>query len=163
MGHALANELGRSCMDQQIQHIPRLQDLKIKQKSQDYCLVCDFDDLLNTPYATTLEKVRTSTGPMKFILLSAHEQKFVESFLSFAADDAIIDRTLSWKPPPIKLTKRQIQILRLSAAGNNNRKIAEILNLSENTIKVHAWRLYKQIGAKNRLDAIAKARAQGYL
>jgi DNA-binding CsgD family transcriptional regulator len=55
----------------------------------------------------------------------------------------------------IKLTKRQVQILDLLQQGLTNVQLAEVIGISEQTIKVHVWRLFKRINVKNRGSAVA--------
>lgn len=55
----------------------------------------------------------------------------------------------------IKLSKRQIQILDLLKAGFSNFDIAMALEISEHTVKVHMWRLFRRINVKNRGTAVA--------
>ena len=52
------------------------------------------------------------------------------------------------------LTKREIQILRLTATGATNSVIADNLNVSMHTVKTHMYNLFKKIGATNRVQAI---------
>ncbi len=65
-------------------------------------------------------------------------------------------------PTPMeKLSKRQKQLLVLLNKGMSNRDIAESLQISEHTVKVHLWRLFRRINVKSRLQASHMARAQG--
>jgi DNA-binding NarL/FixJ family response regulator len=57
-----------------------------------------------------------------------------------------------------QLTGRQREILAFVAEGFSNREIAEKLDLSENTVKVHVHAVLKMLGAKNRTQAAAEAR-----
>ena len=61
------------------------------------------------------------------------------------------------------LTRREIEVLALVADGHSNAEIAESLGISEVTVKGHLWRIYRRIGAKNRADAVTRARAGGLL
>jgi LuxR family maltose regulon positive regulatory protein len=55
------------------------------------------------------------------------------------------------------LTARQIEILRLIAAGMRNQEIAEQLYLSLPTVKRHIANIYGKLGADHRTEAVAKA------
>jgi len=55
------------------------------------------------------------------------------------------------------LTEREVEILRLIAAGRSNPEIAELLYLSLNTVKWHAKNLYGKLGVSNRVAAITRA------
>lgn len=52
------------------------------------------------------------------------------------------------------LTQREDEILRLIAAGNDNRDIAASLKIEEKTVKNHINNIYSKIGVKNRREAI---------
>lgn len=62
-----------------------------------------------------------------------------------------------------KLSKRQKQLLILLDKGMSNRDIAEMLQISEHTVKVHLWRLFKRLDVKSRSQASHLARIQGLL
>lgn len=64
---------------------------------------------------------------------------------------------------PSKLTKRQLQLLNLLEHGLSNARISEVLDISEHTVKVHFWRLFKRLGVENRLQALQKAKQLGLL
>jgi LuxR family maltose regulon positive regulatory protein len=55
------------------------------------------------------------------------------------------------------LTDRELQILRLIAAGRSNPEIAQRLYLSLNTVKWHAKNLYGKLGVNNRIEAVTRA------
>lgn len=50
----------------------------------------------------------------------------------------------------IRIPKRGIQMLDMLDNGRSNRGIAEALDLSEHTVKVHMWRLFGRIGVNSR-------------
>lgn len=57
----------------------------------------------------------------------------------------------------MNLTDKEKIILRKIVEGKSNRKIAQELSLSENTIKVELRYIYFKIGAKNRTQAAVLA------
>jgi len=64
---------------------------------------------------------------------------------------------------PARLSKREIEILRLVAAGKSNRQIAEDLTISTNTVDRHVSHILAKIGAVNRAEAVAYAARQRLL
>jgi len=52
------------------------------------------------------------------------------------------------------LTRREKQILQLSASGAKNADIAQVLNVSTHTVKTHMYNLFKKINVSNRIQAI---------
>ncbi len=63
---------------------------------------------------------------------------------------------------PLKLSKRQKQLLVMMEQGLSNRDIAEKLDISEHTVKVHLWRLFKRMGVKSRTQAVHQAKTGGW-
>jgi LuxR family maltose regulon positive regulatory protein len=61
------------------------------------------------------------------------------------------------------LTERQLDILRLMAAGYSNQAIANELVLTLATVKSHAVHILNRLGASSRMEAVAKARKLGLL
>jgi len=55
------------------------------------------------------------------------------------------------------LSPRELEVLRLLAAGESNRQIAHRLGLSPHTVERHVANLYRKIGARGRADATAYA------
>jgi DNA-binding NarL/FixJ family response regulator len=53
------------------------------------------------------------------------------------------------------LTAREVEVLRRVAGGNRNRDIADLLFISEETVKVHIKHIMEKLGAKDRTQAIA--------
>ena len=61
------------------------------------------------------------------------------------------------------LTTREVEILRLIAAGMRNQEIADHLELSQATVKRHIANAYGKLGVSHRTEALAKAKALGLL
>jgi DNA-binding NarL/FixJ family response regulator len=62
-----------------------------------------------------------------------------------------------------ELTAREIEVLRKVAGGNRNRDIAELLFISEETVKVHIKHIMDKLGASDRTQAIAIAVRRGVI
>jgi LuxR family maltose regulon positive regulatory protein len=56
------------------------------------------------------------------------------------------------------LSDRELQVLRLIAAGASNQEIARALNLTLNTVKKHSSNLFAKLGVTSRTQAVARAR-----
>ena len=65
------------------------------------------------------------------------------------------------EPPPIELTARELQVLRLLAEGASNKSIARRLDITPHTAKFHVASLVAKLGATGRTDAVAKAMRLG--
>jgi DNA-binding NarL/FixJ family response regulator len=59
------------------------------------------------------------------------------------------------------LTEREIDVLRRIAGGNRNRDIAELLYISEDTVKGHIRHIMEKLGASDRTEAVAIAVRRG--
>ena len=59
------------------------------------------------------------------------------------------------------LSERELQVLRLIAAGASNRDIADRLFISENTVKNHVRRILEKTGTRSRTGAVAHGVRQG--
>ena len=62
-----------------------------------------------------------------------------------------------------RLTDREVEVLRHLAGGNRNRDIAELLFISEETVKVHVKHLMDKLGASDRTQAVAIAVRRGII
>jgi DNA-binding NarL/FixJ family response regulator len=65
--------------------------------------------------------------------------------------------------PDHALTAREIEVLRLVAAGSTNREIAARLYLSDGTVKNHISRILGRLGLRDRTQAAIYARDHGLL
>jgi DNA-binding NarL/FixJ family response regulator len=62
-----------------------------------------------------------------------------------------------------KLSRRQKELLVLLDRGLSNRELAENMEISEHTVKVHLWRLFRRLNVKNRSQAVHWARSRGLI
>ena len=61
------------------------------------------------------------------------------------------------------LTVREVEVLQRICGGNRNRDIAELLCISEETVKVHVKHVMDKLGAKDRTEAITIAVRRGII
>ena len=61
------------------------------------------------------------------------------------------------------LSRRELEVLRLLAAGKPNQQIADELVVALNTVKRHVTHILEKLGATNRTEATARARHLGLL
>jgi two-component system NarL family response regulator len=59
------------------------------------------------------------------------------------------------------LTSREIDVLRLVAAGDANKMVAKKLSIALGTVKVHVRAIMSKLGARTRTEAAAVARRRG--
>jgi DNA-binding NarL/FixJ family response regulator len=90
----------------------------------------------------TVRSVGNSRG---MVLLSVRRETF-----------ALIDQINAGRA---LLSPRQTEVLRLVAEANSNARVADLLFISEATVKRHLTNIYAKLGAVSRVDAIRKATA----
>jgi DNA-binding CsgD family transcriptional regulator len=71
------------------------------------------------------------------------------------------DRRRGSQPSPI--ARREYDVLRRVATGETNSEIAHAMSLSCNTVKTYLRNVMSKLGARNRVEAIARAREFGFL
>jgi DNA-binding NarL/FixJ family response regulator len=64
---------------------------------------------------------------------------------------------------PVQLSMREMQVLTGMSQGKSNAQIGRELYLSEDTIKTHARRLFRKLGAKDRAEAVATGFRRGIM
>jgi DNA-binding NarL/FixJ family response regulator len=106
-------------------------------------------------------------GASGYLLKSMPPKQIVETIRGVHAGRRII-------PPQIalqiaehlaeeSLTHRELEVLRHVAEGNRNRDIAEVLHISEDTVKVHLKHVMEKLGASDRTQAVAMAVRRGIM
>src|SRR6202020_321856 len=61
------------------------------------------------------------------------------------------------------LTDRELEVLRLLAAGRSNQRIAYELVVALDTVKKHVTHILGKLGAANRTEAVTRARQLGLI
>ena len=61
------------------------------------------------------------------------------------------------------LTNRELEVLRLIAAGNSNQAIAEKLVITVSAVKKHTGNIFGKLNVNSRTQAVARARQLGLL
>ena len=89
-----------------------------------------------------LEAIRTVTEG-KYWIGDERAVELVDTFRELMADAG---------SGSFGLTRRQLKIVAMVAAGRTNRKIAESLSLSEDTVKHHLTVIFDKVGVSSRLE-----------
>jgi DNA-binding CsgD family transcriptional regulator len=92
------------------------------------------------------------TRPKETIVL---KEVLVRAPPDFARDELQVEA--------LGITRRELEILELIAAGLSNREIAERAFVSENTVKTHSSRLFDKLGAQRRTQAVQRAKEFGLI
>lgn len=90
------------------------------------------------------------TQPYRIILFAA---------ASFAALrlEQLIDHDPRWMGKRIRVTPRELAVLRLVSAGRLMAEIAKALELGEETVRTHLKKVQDKLGVRNRTQAVAEA------
>jgi LuxR family maltose regulon positive regulatory protein len=62
-----------------------------------------------------------------------------------------------------QLTSRELEVIRMLAAGRPNQAIASELVVTVDTVKKHVSHILGKLGAVNRTEAVARARELGLI
>jgi DNA-binding CsgD family transcriptional regulator len=73
------------------------------------------------------------------------------------------DSPSSFILPPSSLSEREVEVLRLLAAGLSNQEIADQLVVALSTVKTHVNNIYGKLEARNRTEAANRGRQLGLL
>jgi two-component system NarL family response regulator len=70
---------------------------------------------------------------------------------------------LAERIPRSELSPRELEILRLIAKGSSNKEIANNLDISEGTVRVHASNIFAKLGCNDRAQAVSEAFQRGII
>ncbi|MDK8763832.1 LuxR C-terminal-related transcriptional regulator [Corynebacterium minutissimum] len=109
------------------------------------------------------------SGAVGYLLKDAPPAELLAAVRSAAEGDSALSPVVADKlmtrvrTPRTSLTPRELEVLKLVAAGSSNREIGVELMLSEATVKSHLVHIYDKLGVRSRTSAVAAAREQGVL
>jgi DNA-binding NarL/FixJ family response regulator len=116
-------------------------------------------------------------GASGFLLKDAPREQIVDAVRHVAAGDALLAPSVTRRliehfaaapggplPRPAaldELTPRELEVLGLVARGHSNAELAELLVLSEKTVKTHVSRILMKLGLRDRVQAVVFAYEAG--
>lgn len=113
-------------------------------------------------YVTKNSPLEVVMGAIRIVLSGGcYIPSQLMSLLGLAASARDGDAIAPASPP--YLTQRQHQVLEFLLDGMPNKVIAARLGMAEGTVKSHLSTIYRVIGARNRAQAILRARALGMI
>jgi two-component system NarL family response regulator len=124
--------------------------------------------IVMTTYETEDDVRRAlQTGAKGYLVKGAPPEQILETVRRVAAGEALVpSRIASMLTESLghpKLSPRELQVLRQLAAGNSNKEIGQMLQITEHTVKTHVKAILLKLGAVGRTEAIAIARKRGLL
>ena len=109
-------------------------------------------------------------GASGYLLKAAPAEELVEGVRSVARGETALSPAIAAQlvarlraPAAAELTPRELDVLRLVAAGCSNRVIGERLFIGEATVKSHLLRVFEKLGVHDRTRAVTLAMERGLL
>lgn len=102
-------------------------------------------------------KTALQMGASGYIIKDDEPKKLVDSINRVVKGEQIFSDNIlnnSQKMKPIKLSKREIEVLKLLSNGKSNKDISEELEISDKTVSTYKLRLLNKIGAKSVVDLV---------
>ncbi len=94
-------------------------------------------------------------GVRGFLSTTASPEHFRECLQTACRGELWMEQSLTMSllgTPPVKLSKRQSELLGLLVQGLKNKEIAATLGLSEGTVKAYMTTLFEKVGARDRFE-----------
>jgi len=111
-----------------------------------------------------------AAGVRGYLLKSVHQEELVSAIRSVHSDPGRIVLAVSreslaqaQEPASDVLSRREREVLELTAQALSNTQIASRLNLTEATVKRHLRNIFVKLGAVSRIDAVNKAAAKSLI
>ena len=108
-------------------------------------------------------------GAVGYLLKDAPPADLLAAVRSAAEGDSTLSPVVAnrlmtrVRTPRTSLTPRELEVLKLVAAGSSHRDIGKVVFLSEATVKSHLVHIYDKLGVRSRTSAVAAARELGVL
>jgi two-component system, NarL family, response regulator NreC len=108
-------------------------------------------------------------GAKAFVVKHAAGAELVDAIRAAARGETYINPVLGSRlaaepeGPPGGLTPREVEVLRLVAAGYTNPEIGEKLVISIRTVETHRAAIHRKLNTSSRAEAVAFAREHGLL
>jgi DNA-binding NarL/FixJ family response regulator len=116
-------------------------------------------------------------GAIGYVIKDAAKDELVKAVRSAAKGETLISTSVARKlidemtEPAAKkkkkaegfegLSQREVDVIKLMAKGHNNRQIADLLYISEHTVKVHIRNIFRKIDVTDRTNAVLWAIDRG--
>jgi len=157
---------GREAIQQQRAHKPdiTLMDLQMPEMSGLDAIIAirgEFPDariIVLTTYAGDVQALRAlQAGARAYLLKDQVHKELLETIRAVHSGKKTISPQVSYElaehATDDALTKAEVEVLRLIAAGNANKQIADHLGITEDTVKGRVKNILSKLGANDRTHA----------
>jgi DNA-binding NarL/FixJ family response regulator len=112
-----------------------------------------------------------AAGAMAYVIKTAHADDVASAFRQVFEHSIFLSPPAATPPSPRaaasngagELTRRELEILTLAADGHSNARMAEMLWVTEQTVKFHLSNIYRKLDVANRTEAARWAQLNGLL
>jgi ATP/maltotriose-dependent transcriptional regulator MalT len=104
-------------------------------------------------------KVLNQNGVLAYTLFEKDQPEAQEPSLEASSPASLAANGSSDVTVVEPLSERELEVLTLLASGRSNREIARDLFVAVGTVKTHTNNIYRKLDARNRAEALARARS----
>jgi DNA-binding NarL/FixJ family response regulator len=92
------------------------------------------------------------TGPelLKRLVAKTHEALSVLPIADAPPSERALENARTW----LSLSAREVQVAQAVAEGRSNREVADLLSISERTVKAHLGSVFEKLGLRDRLQLV---------
>jgi two-component system NarL family response regulator len=106
-------------------------------------------------------------GARAYLLKDIKGADFIQAIKSVHAGQRVLSPEvalrLAERIPRSELSSRELEILTLISKGKSNKEIAQILSISDGTVRVHASNIFSKLGCSDRAQAVSEAFHRGII
>jgi len=144
--------------------MPKLEGVQVVEKIRD--AFPDAAIVILTTYDTDNDIERAlRAGAKAFLVKDVSPQELVACVRAVHAGRTWVSPKVAAKlvthVTNVRITQRELAVLRLLAAGNSNREIGDALGISDGTVKIHVTHLFAKLDVTSRTEAINTALRRG--
>lgn len=126
--------------------------------------------IILTTFDRDVEILRAiEAGAAGYLLKDVSPQTIVSSLREAAAGGMVLAPEMAqrvvdgMRQPRLRLTEREIEVLKLLDTGASNKEIARTLFVTEATVKTHLVHLFAKLNVESRAKAVTLARETGLI